>query len=175
MSTQVASGKQDVGPNLREELWKIQHCQFEDLRFADTKAGALLTLAVALAAFTTANSQKAALPHSLLPLLIAEYIFAAAAVICSIGAIIPRGVWRYRRNPGPLMHFTGIANHQNAQHYLENVASVSTDLDMELARDIHRMARRAARKYGFVWCAVFFVAFELICFLVLLRGLAWVH
>lgn len=159
----------------RDELWKIQHCQFEDLRFADTKAAALLTLAIALVAFTTALSQKVTLPH---PLVLAEYILAAAAVICSIGAIIPREVWlrkRDKRDPGPLTHFTEIVNYENARGYLDKIANVGTDLDMELAKDIHRMARRAAIKYKFVWCAVFCVGFELACFLVLFARVAWVH
>lgn len=173
MSTPVASPTPDLNEkSRRDELWKIQHCQFEDLKFADTKAGALLTLAIALAAFTTAYSQKASLPHSLL---IAEYVSAALAVICSILAIIPRGVWGFPRNPGPLMHFTGIANHQGAQQYLEKVSGVGTDLDVELANDIHRMARRAAVKYRYVWCAVILIALELACFLLLLPGVNWVH
>ena len=160
--------------NVREELWRIQHCQFEDLRFADTKAGVILTLSAAIAAISNTIKMDSHPTSEFLRIcLVLLYCFAAATIVCATTAIVSAATRRFQEAPGPITHFSGIAIDQYPDPitYLEKVEMISErDFDLELAKDIKRMANKAAIKYKWVAFSVVFIGLELACYLLALAA-----
>jgi hypothetical protein len=166
----------------RDHLWRIATCQFEDLKFADQKAIALLGISDLIAAVVAAavgyfSGTGAPMPATIrvriaLVVIGIGLVFAAIATSCAINAIRPRGKLGRKRRFGislkklrlqdnsdvPLTHLLRIASYGNHGDYIAALCGVDGgDLDDELAKDIHRMAEIAFLKYGWikwaVWCA----------------------
>ena len=176
---------QTLGKDWTRDLWEIEKYQFEELKFADQKAIALLGISDLIAAavnyfFMNAKADPDAPTWGLL---VIGNLCAICATVAAIGAINPRGKLNTRglfgqnttlsNNPDvrkiSLIHLTRIAAYPTPSEYLAEFQGLSKgEIDDQLAIDIHRMAQVARDKYRWIIWAVGWATGE---FIALLAGL----
>lgn len=175
----------------RDDLWEIASRQFEDLKFADQKAIALLGIADLVAAVIAAvmgyfsgNTKTASEPlwiqAVLLAIICVGVVCAALATYSAMNAIRPRGqvgakklfaqtLEKLRQQNdihAPLTHLVTIASFQKWTDYFTALRALDEDeIDRQLASDIHRMATVAFEKYRWISRAVRWAKIELLTFL----------
>jgi hypothetical protein len=164
-----------------KDLWEIQKYQFEDLKFADQKATALLGISDLIATVVNyffingrltsdapllnlrleANLRDWILVFILLAVVVGN-LCAILATLYAISAIRPR--INLKAHEIPLINWAGITIKETPSEWLQ--AFGKSRIDVQLATDIHRMAPIAGEKYGCIKKAVRWAKLEFIALLV---------
>lgn len=141
------------------------------IRFADTKAGAIATLAAAFPALSATILKSAGAPGAALGLWVppAMYLAGAIAAICfcvvlirCLSALRPRG----RKAEGSLASFPDIAKLSSGE-YVSQVSRLETlGRVAELAKHNHALSCIAVAKFRNIECAVAWLYVGLPAFLV---------
>jgi hypothetical protein len=158
-----------------ETLWGTYQAINDLIRFADTKATAILAVNGVMAGFFFSNVSEVQTflgqsPLATLPLAIA-IVFVLISAGCSAYCIMPR----LGGKKNCLIFFCDIArSYKSATDYeaaWKNVAR--THIEIELTHQIWENSKIASKKYELVWCAVFFFVAALFASIAFTVGILW--
>lgn len=158
-----------------ESLWKIYDAINDLIRFADTKATAILAINGVIAGFFFSNINEVQIflgqkPPSVVPLAIA-ITFVLLSAGCSAYCILPR----LGSKKNCLIFFCDIARNYKRDTDYETAWKKVTRSKMEtdLTHQIWANSKIASKKYDLVWCSVLFFVSALFASIAFTIAIMW--
>jgi hypothetical protein len=158
-----------------ESLWKTYEAINELIRFADTKATAILAINGVIAGFFFSNigSIQTVLKQS--PVAIAPFVTATILVMISICLSAYCIMPRLGSKKNCLIFFCDIARDYETAIDYETVwkRAARAKIETELTHQIWENSKIASKKYDLVWCSIFFFVSSLFASTVFTIAVLW--
>lgn len=158
-----------------ESLWKTFEAINELIRFADTKATAILAINGVTAGFFFSNIELVQTVLKQSPIALVPLLVAIGLVLVSAGSSACCILPRLGNRSECLIFFCDVArNYKSATDY-ENAWKSATraKIETELTHQIWANSRIAAEKYDLVWCSVLFFVAALFAIMAITLAVIW--